>query len=261
MDTGTRQPHGTQRHKYADNTQYNTTTNNNNSTNNTPRKHRPTPTTHQHPILHVRWSRENNQCQENYAERGNALFRCAVRGQSPRRPPNRPHERHIGDFSLTTTVRGRDESLRENTAPLTVFMGLVVSLKPPSFHRVRGWVVSAKPPVVTEFFQNHVDGKVCTIDAAVIAHVFRAWLRGCCFHDCPVSDSHLSVSGCCLRCTRKIGFFCEMSSGNCFRIRRDAWFDSGYMFIRRSTEASWIISIFFNVKEDSDPGVVSRPGQ
>ena len=45
------------------------------------------------------------------------------------------------------------------------------------------------------------------------------------------------VSRCCLTCTRKVGFFCEMTSANRFRIERHVWFDSKHMLMNRSTEA------------------------
>ena len=63
-----------------------------------------------------------------------------------------------------------------------------------------------------------------------------------------------SVSGCCLRST---GNF--VTSGKCFRIQRNAWFDSGYMFMRQSMEVFGRISHIFYVKVDSDPEVNSRP--
>ena len=49
---------------------------------------------------------------------------------------------------------------------------------------------------------------------------------------------------------RKIGFFWDMTSRKCFRIQRNAWFDSGYMFMRQSTKAFGRISHNFYVKVD-----------
>ena len=40
----------------------------------------------------------------------------------------------------------------------------------------------------------------------------------------------------------KIGFFWEMTSRKCFPIQHNAWFDSGNMFVRQSTEAFGRIS-------------------
>ena len=48
----------------------------------------------------------------------------------------------------------------------------------------------------------------------------------------------------------KIGFFWEMTSRKCFPIQRNAWFDSGNMFVRQSTEAFGRISHIFYVKVD-----------
>ena len=34
----------------------------------------------------------------------------------------------------------------------------------------------------------------------------------------------------------KIRFFCETTAGTCFRVQRNVWFDSGFIFLRQSTE-------------------------
>ena len=143
--------------------------------------------------------------------------------------------------SATSRLRplcgARDESLRENTAPLTVFMGLVVSLKPPSFHRVRGVGVLRKTTrgPFTSSFQNHVDLEKCGTRITSCASdwtftCFRAVMlremlfRGRLPRGLTVIFRCLS---CCLRCTRQIGFFCrDRVQPNCFRAYStvDAWF-------------------------------------
>jgi hypothetical protein len=52
---------------------------------------------------------------------------------------------------------------------------------------------------------------------------------------------------------RKIGFFWEMNAGQCFRIQRKAWMDSGYLFMCQSTEAFGNISHMLYVKVSNDP--------
>jgi len=74
-----------------------------------------------------------------------------------------------------------------------------------------------------------------------------------------VSGSHLFGAWVLPEEYKIIGFYWDMTSGKCFRVQRQALFDSGYMFMRQSTEAFGIISHIFSVKVDSDPEVESCP--
>jgi len=75
-------------------------------------------------------------------------------------------------------------------------------------------------------------GDICTVDASVakFARSTRTWKSGHYFYEPLV-----------------VGFFYEMTSGNCFRIQRKAFFDSGYLFMRQSTEAFGKVSHVFYV--------------
>jgi hypothetical protein len=111
------------------------------------------------------------------------------------------------------------------------------------------------------FLRITQNGEVCTVDASVakFARAVRTWKSGHYFYEPLVSGSHLFGVWVLPEEYRKIGFFWEMTSGKCFRIQRNAWLDSGYMFMRQSTEAFGRISHIFYVKVDSDPEVDSRP--
>ena len=94
------------------------------------------------------------------------------------------------------------------------------------------------------FLRITQNGEVCTVDASVakFARVVRTGKSGHYFNEPLVSGSHLFGIWVLPEEYRKIGIFWEMISGKCFRIQRSAWFDSGYMFMRQSTEAFGRIS-------------------
>jgi len=98
-------------------------------------------------------------------------------------------------------------------------------------------------------------GDVCTVDASVakFARANRTWKSGHYFYEPLVSGSHLFGVWILPEEFLKVGFFYEMTSGNCFRIQRRAFWDSGYLFMRQSTEAFGKISHVLYVKVSNDP--------
>lgn len=97
-------------------------------------------------------------------------------------------------------------------------------------------------------------GEVCTVDASVakFARANRTWKSGHYFYEPLVSGSHLFGVWVLPEEFLKVGFFYEMTSGNCFRIQRRAFWDSGYLFMRQSTEAFGKVSHVFYVKVSND---------
>jgi len=97
-------------------------------------------------------------------------------------------------------------------------------------------------------------GDVCTVDASVakFARANRTWKSGHYFYEPLVSGSHLFGVWILPEEYLKVGFFYEMTSGNCFRIQRKAFWDSGYLFMRQSTEAFGKVSHVFYVKVSND---------
>merc|ERR1712157_176854 len=97
-------------------------------------------------------------------------------------------------------------------------------------------------------------GDVCTVDASVakFARANRTWKSGHYFYEPLVSGSHLFGVWILPEEFLKVGFFYEMTSGNCFRIQRRAFWDSGYLFMRQSTEAFGKVSHVFYVKVSND---------
>jgi len=97
-------------------------------------------------------------------------------------------------------------------------------------------------------------GDVCTVDASVakFARASRTWKSGHYFYEPLVCGTHLLGVWVLPEEYLKIGFFYEMTSGNCFRIQRKAFWDSGYLFMRQSTEAFGKVSHVFYVKVSND---------